>query len=208
MPGGIPWYTFPRVDNIGSPDPFGGFPKPDSNIQTPDNYPITALLSGVVSGINSPSGTIPTFGAVVTIKLDHALNSLATHTVYLHLASVAPGLHIGSHVNAGDLIGQSGGSAAAGSQKAPVGFALYSGDYYGYGSAWGNMTKANLLGPLNPVSLLNQIAQNGINSIQSTVGNLLSGLGVLNPASVQKGVLRGGLVVVGAVLVIVGLVVL
>lgn len=212
MPGGIPWYTFPRVDNIGSPDPFGGFPKPDSNIQVPPNYPITALLSGTVSGINSPSGVTPPFGAVITIKLDHALNSLATHTAYLHLASIAPGLKVGSHVNVNDLIGYSGGVNAAGSQKAPVGFALYGGDYYGYGSAWGQETTANLLGPLNPVPLLDQVAQNGVNSIQSTIGNLvsnlISSLGASDAASVQEAMLRGGFIMGGAILVIIGLVVL
>src|SRR4051794_30602915 len=31
--GPTPWYTFPRIDNLGGVEPFGGFPKPDSNIQ-------------------------------------------------------------------------------------------------------------------------------------------------------------------------------
>ncbi len=145
------WYTFPRIDNIGGIEPFGGFPKPDSNIQIPANYPVTALLSGKVTALDSG---LVAWGAVVTIRLDNQLNTLATHTAYLHLAKTT--VNVGQHVNAGDLIGYNGGSAAAGSQKVPLGFALYPGDHYGFGNEWGLMTKSNLLGQLNPVPILNQ----------------------------------------------------
>jgi hypothetical protein len=127
-----PWWFFPRIDNYGEPDPYGGFPKPDSNIQVPANYPIIALLSGTVSGINSPSGAIPDWGAVITLLLDKPLNAHATHTAYLHLASVASGLKVGSSVQAGQLVGYNGGVNAAGAQKVPLGFALYQGSYYGF----------------------------------------------------------------------------
>lgn len=164
-----PWWTFPRIDNYGAPDPFGGFPKPDSNIQLPDGYPVTALLSGTVSGINSPTGAIPDWGAVVTIKLDNAINPIATHSAYLHLAGVAPGVSLGSHINAGDLIGYSGGSLAAGTQKVPLGFALYNGDYYGFGPTW-----AQFLGSpaLNMTPLLNAASSGQLGTIQQ--GNFAS----------------------------------
>lgn len=152
------WYTFPRIDNYGGKEPYGNFPKPDSNILCPAGYPITALLPGVVSGINAPDGTIPDWGAVVTIRLDVPYNPIATHTAYLHLANVAQGLRVGQHVESGQLIGYNGGIEAAGAQKADVGFALYNGDYYGYGSSWSQYVGS---ASLNPVPLLNQFAQTG-----------------------------------------------
>ena len=149
-----PWYQWPRVDNMGSPDPYGGFPKPDSNIQLPANYPVTALLSGTVTYIDT--GNVA-WGGVITILLDKPLNSLATHTAYLHLASEV--VSKGQHVGAGQLIGYNGGTSAQGSQKVPLGFALYNGDHYGVDSAWSLETASNLNGgPLDPVPLLNSAA--------------------------------------------------
>lgn len=146
--GGAPWYMYPRVDNIGSPDPFGGFAKPDSNIQLPAGYPVTALLAGTVTSVDSSSP----WGCAVTVKLDSPINSLATHTAYLHMGGI--NVTQGQHVNVGDLVGTNGGSNACGTQKVPLGFALYSGDAYGYGNAW-NTLMANVKGALNPVPVLN-----------------------------------------------------
>jgi len=147
------WWTFPRVDNLGAPDPFGGFPKPDSNIQVPDNYHIETILSGTISGINAPGGGVDPWGASVTIRLDNPLNDLATHIAYLHLATVT--VRLGQHVNVGDRIGYNGGNFAAGSQKVPLGVALYHGEYYGH-DGWQYMTAQNLSGKgkLNIVPLL------------------------------------------------------
>lgn len=166
-----PWWTYSRVDGYGSPDPFGGFPKPDSNIQYPAGAPVAALLPGTVSGINAPNGSVPPYGAVVTIKLDQPLNKLATHTAYLHL-SRPYNVKVGQHVSAGDLIGFNGGINAAGSQKVPLGFALTSTDYYGYGAGWKqNLGNANL----DPTGLLGA-AQSG------NLNNYLQGL-KLNPVN-------------------------
>ena len=85
-----PWYKYPRIDDYASnPDPDGPFPKPDSNILVPDGVPITALASGVVSGINAPDGSHPAFGQVVTVKLDTPLNPIADHMAYLHLNQIS-----------------------------------------------------------------------------------------------------------------------
>ena len=151
---GPAWYTYPYIANIGTPDPYGGFPKPDVNVAAPSGTPITALLPGTVSGVNSIGGAIPPYGAVVTIKLQTPINSLATHTAYLHLRSIAPNITPGTFVNSGDIIGYSGGTSPAGSQPAYPGFALYNGDYYGQGSAWNLMTQQNVTGPLNPLPIL------------------------------------------------------
>lgn len=151
-----PWYTFPRIDNLGGIEPFGGFPKPDSNIQLPANYPVTALLPGTVTAID---GGEVAWGGVITIALDAPLNALATHTAYLHLAGIASGIRVGAHVAQGQLIAYNGSGNAQGAQKVPLGFALYNGDHYGFGNAWSLMTKANLNGGmLDPVPLLNAAA--------------------------------------------------
>lgn len=147
------WWTFPRVDNFGTVDPQGGYWKPDSNIQLPGGYPITALLPGTITSMQNTS-----YGqSVITIRLDTPLNSLATHTFYEHMVGFAPGLAVGSHVNTGDLIGYNNPSGAT-----PLGFGLYSGDVYGSGPAW--QTLQQDIGPggaglLNPVNLLNAASQ-------------------------------------------------
>lgn len=180
-----PWYTFPRIDNMGQPDPFGGFPKPDSNIQVPDGYPITALLPGTVSGIDTRSA----WGASVTILLDQPLNALATHTAYLHLRGDIQ-VRVGQHVVSGQLIAFNGGGQAAGSQKIPLGFSLYNGNTYGF-DGWQYMTRANLNGgPLDPVPLLNAAAKGNISSFAG--GGLLN-----NPFSYLGGIFGNSTTVVG-----------
>lgn len=166
------WWTFPRIDNYGQPDPFGG-PKPDSNIQVPAGYPIQALLAGTVSCINSPGGAVPAWGAAITINLDTPVNSIATHTAYIHLASIAPGIQVGSHVNSGDLLGYNGSSQAAGMQKAPLGFALCNSDCYGYGPTW-NQYLGNP--QLDPTALLNSAKKNSgfWGNVPTTVTNMVN----------------------------------
>lgn len=146
----LAWVQQPRIDNLGQPDPYGGFPKPDSNIQTKTFQPIGALLPGTVTNVDTSSP----WGYAVTVKLDKPLNNLATHTAYLHLGQVS--VSQGQHVNVGDVLGTAG--AQPGFQQAGMGFALYPGDAYGRGSEWANMTVPNLTGNglLNPVPLLNQ----------------------------------------------------
>ena len=151
--GGMkPWYMFPRIDNMGYPDSFGGFPKPDSNIQIPTGYPVTALLPGRVTGVNLTDG----WGASITILLDTPINALATHTAYIHLRRDVQ-VSLGQHVQAGQLIAYNGLAQAAGAQKVPLGFALYHGNMYGH-DGWQYETYANVTGPLNPVPLLNAAA--------------------------------------------------
>lgn len=143
-----PWYSFNRIDNFGSIDPQGNYYKPDSNILTPPGYPITALMSGTVTSVQRTS-----WGqTVVTVKLDNALNNLATHTFYEHMhdATVTPG----QHLNAGDPIGHANYTG----EGANLGFGLYSGDVYGSGGDWNtlqNDLKPGGAGLLNPVPILN-----------------------------------------------------
>lgn len=152
----MPWYQYPISGGAyGTPDPYGGFPKPDVNIDVPSGMPITALYSGTVSGINSPSGIVPAYGNVVTVKLDNPINPIATHTAYLHMASIAPGLQVGQKISAGTIVGYSGGNnPGAGLQQAPVGFALYNGDVYGYGPTWSQYLGSSALNPTNIIQVL------------------------------------------------------
>lgn len=167
------WYQYAWASDYGGDESFGTFPKPDLNIQCPDGTPITALLSGTISGLNAPDGSMPAWGASVTIRLDVPVNAVATHTAYLHLMPLPSGLRIGQKVSAGQLIGWSGGAKAAGSQKVPVGFALYNGDNYGYGASW-NQYVGNPL--LDPTGILKAAGGGKLNiPLLSNVSNLLSG---------------------------------
>lgn len=165
------WYTFPRIDDFGTLDPQGNYWKPDSNIQLPANYPVTALLPGTVTSIQTTS-----WGQhVVTIKLDQPLNDEATHTFYEHMSASAPGLAVGQRVAAGDLIGYNNPSGMA-----PLGFGLYSGDVYGSGSAWTTLQQdlaPGGAGKLNPTALLNTYQSgNGIPLLGSSSGISIPGL--------------------------------
>jgi len=211
-----PWYAYSRVDNYAVyPDPYGDFPKPDSNINAPAGTAITALASGVISGINAPNGgAMPSFGQVVTIKLDNALNPIATHMAYLHLNGIASNVQIGQHVQAGDTIGYAGANAQG---NAGTGFALYNGPYYGYGSSWSQYVGSSAL---NPVPFLNSLnASTGGSQLASgTIGaTSLTGdlaTSILSPyiAPIEKsvtGTLAAGMfLVIGLVAIVGGLVLL
>jgi murein DD-endopeptidase MepM/ murein hydrolase activator NlpD len=147
--GNPPWYTYPRIDNFGQTDPEGDYYKPDSNIITPYGYPVTALLSGVVTNVQYTS-----WGqTIVTIKLDNPLNSLATHIFYEHMHDAS--VKAGDAVTAGQLVGH----ANYAGEGANLGFGLYSGDVYGSGPAWSQL-QSDLApggaGLLNPVTILNE----------------------------------------------------
>lgn len=171
-----PWWTYPRIDNFGTTDPQGNYWKPDSNIQLPGSYPVTALLPGTVTGVQQTSwGQV-----VVTIKLDVPLNMLATHTFYEHMGSASVG--VGQHVNQGDLIGYNNPQGLA-----PLGFGLYPGDAFGSGPGW-NQLQSDLApggsGWLNPVNLLNA-AQGGNTSLSNLYST--STTEQPNPSSQQTG---------------------
>ena len=165
------WYQYPRIDNYGAPDPFGGFPKPDSNIQCPDGTPVTSIAAGTVSGINSPSGAVPAWGASITIRLDVPINAIATHIAYLHMQPIPAALRVGQRVNAGDIVGYAGGRTSQGAQKVPLGFALYNGDVYGYGPTW---SMYNGDPRLNMTPVLDKLAKNGIPGVSGGNGVLSS----------------------------------
>ena len=154
------WWQYPRIDGYGGIDPqstsANPYKKPDSNILVPYGYPVANIEAGVVSGLNTPnSNLIPSYGAVVTIKLDVPINPLATHLAFLHLADIT--VRLGQRVLIGDIIGHAGDAgSAAGSAPAPLGVALCNGDYYGFGNEWSYNAKADPR--LNPVPLIESVA--------------------------------------------------
>lgn len=162
------WYAYPRIDDFGAADTFGGL-KMDSNFAVPSGQAITALHSGIVSGINAPDGHVPAYGHVITIKLDTPINSVFTHDAYLHLKSTTKS--VGTHVAVGDIVGISGGdNPGAGLQKASVGYAGYADSHYAFGPTW-NQNQGNPA--LNPVPVLDKLGHSG----QQTSGGVPLTLG-------------------------------
>jgi murein DD-endopeptidase MepM/ murein hydrolase activator NlpD len=206
-----PWYTNSYVDNYGSPDPYGGFPKPDINVSVPAGNPITALFSGVVSGVDNPSGGVPPWGHVVTVKLDNAINSIATHTAYLHLSNST--VKIGQQIPAGTVVGYSGGNnPGPGLEQSPVGFALTNGDYYGYGPTWSTSLGSSQLDPTN---LWTSITSGNVPLSASTpsfsnpldaVGNFFGSLGAILPWITNP--LRMVKLIVGVLLILTAIIML
>lgn len=190
---GQAWWYYPRIDNIGYyPDPQGPFRKPDTNIQIPGNYPVAAILSGVVTSEQNVSWGGQT---VVTIKLDTPLNSLATHTAYQHMGSAI--VSQGQHVNQGDIIGYNNPDGMV-----PLGFSLYSGDVYGSGPAWDILQQD--IGPggahlLDPVPLITSIAAGrAIANVVNSGGGIMTNVPVL-------GAITGAsttVIIVGAIAII------
>lgn len=145
-----PWYTFPIVVPFGNPNydvGLGG--SHDLDVQPPPNYPVTAIASGVICDISSPS-----WGMQVGVKFDTPRYG-KQYMAYLHLSAVNPALSIGSHVNFGDSIGWVGGGTQASdyngttnptgsnflnspvmSSQIQVGIALMNGPIYGSGAGW------------------------------------------------------------------------
>ena len=212
MASGPAWYTYPRIDNFGQIDPEGDYYKPDSNVITPFGYPITALLSGVVSNVQYTS-----WGqTVITIRLDNPLNNAATHTVYQHMHDAT--VKTGDVVSAGQLIGH----ANYAGEGANLGFGLYSGDIYGSNPGWtsGPYPLQTDLAPggaglLNPVSILNEaragqpITSGGYQTLAYGISNPLDWFNQFTAlASWIGNPLRVVKLVVGALLVAIALLML
>lgn len=202
------WYAYPNINNYGAfPDPDGNFPKPDINFGVPDGVPITTLLPGTVSGINTPgnSSASPAWGQVVTLQLDQPWNSAATYISYLHLGSVS--VQEGQHLNAGDTVGVAGADSMG--EHYRVGLAFQSGPYYGFGSGFNSPGSP----ALNPTTLLNEALSGKITvpggattaTLSATTSSALGGLlpqalmdWISDPARIAK--MIAGVVLIGIAL--------
>jgi Peptidase family M23/LGFP repeat len=98
------WYEYGYGLLFGQGDAgIGGEHGTDFN--TPLFTPITALLPGTISGIQ----TGVNYGLTVTWKLDTPHNGVP-YMYNIHLAAIAPGIQKGRHINEGTVIGYSGGA--------------------------------------------------------------------------------------------------
>jgi len=174
----VNWWQANRIDNFGAyPDPEGAFPKPDSNILVPAGTVFTTLFPGTVTGIDTSSS----YGNVVTIKLDNAINPAATHIAYLHMTSIWPSLKVGSKVTSGQKIGIGGGGAST--SGAMPGFALTSSDMYGHGTGWADNVKGSWINPLlNPVPVLDAAKTGKLGSFPTQSTSNASTSGSATPA--------------------------
>lgn len=103
------WYEYDYGLRFGEGDAgIGGEHGTDFN--TPLFTPITALLPGTISGtqldVNPP---VIGYCQTVTWKLDTPYNGVP-YMYNIHLAALAPGIQKGLHIDAGTVIGYSGGA--------------------------------------------------------------------------------------------------
>lgn len=172
----LPWHLFPINVTYGESgvDSGLGFPH-DMDIAAPPNYPITALLSGTVCDLQTPS-----WGVQVGIQLDSpwlASGEAIPYMAYLHLA--ASNVSMGQHVNAGDVIGWTGGATSDAQYLGTVnptgknflnstdmsswvqaGIALMRGPVYGSGAGWDAKDAA-----LDPMPIVKQARSNYVAAV-------------------------------------------
>lgn len=97
------WYMYGEGLTFGQGDAgIGG--EHGIDILDPPDTPITFLVGGTISDISNPVG----YGMRVTWKMDQSYRGIP-YAYQIHLDAVNPGLSVGKHVNAGDLMGWSGG---------------------------------------------------------------------------------------------------
>lgn len=214
------WYNAPVSVPFGNPNydvGMGG--SHDMDLKEPLDTPITALRSGTVVGISAPP-----WGRQVDIQLDEPIGRVPYYS-FLHLDAVNPGVHLGSRLNVGDLVGWSGGANVDPGGTAPtgaphflnptyqssqpqIGISLQYGPHYGSGKGWVNPISS--YPELNPMPLLGGgplatplIANTAIPlpSTQSGGIQLPFNGGTISTSALY----RGGFLVVGLLLLFMGL---
>lgn len=138
--------------------------------------PVFAAMAGVVRHISASAGD-STYGRYIV--LEHPDQTPAVYTLYAHLARIAPGLHVGDRVTAGQTIGQMGHSS--GGYKIPrdrahVHFEIgvmvtrdfqtwYDRRRFGSRNDHGIWNGMNLMG-FDPLDFLNQWRAHRVNTFQ------------------------------------------
>lgn len=98
------WYEYDYTLLFGQGDPgIGG--EHGIDFATPIDTPVTFLASGTITDIS-----YPVWGIQVTWKLDTPYLGKVPFAYQIHLDAISPNLRIGNHINAGDLLGWSGGA--------------------------------------------------------------------------------------------------
>lgn len=118
--------------------------------------PVFAAMDGVVRHISTKPGN-SSYGRYVV--LDHPGLSPSVYTLYAHLASVAPGLRIGSAVQRGQrlgVMGRSAGGYAIPKDRAHLHFeiGLRLTDDFASWYAWKKFGSPNVHGPWNGMNLM------------------------------------------------------
>lgn len=208
-----PWYLDPTINNWGSfPDPEGLFAKPDINILAPAGTQFTAPFAGTITGVDTTSS----YGDVVTVAFANPPNSVATHYEFEHLTSIGND-YIGEPVSVGQILGIGGGGQSK--SGADPGFGLTDQAVYGTGSVNEPFSSNGYINQLlNPTGLLDSLKSGTLpsgsgggstcdpnapvtgffcstgNSVNSTI------------SGIQSWLTQAGIVVFGAVIVLVALI--
>jgi hypothetical protein len=132
------------------------------DIKTPFHTTITAPASGTITNYQ-----LEPWGGQVTWKLDQPINGVP-YAFIIHLDQLNPNLGIGQHINAGDVLGLSGGQNSGGtnpetsywSSQPQTGFGLSNGPIYGTGAGW----VQNPLGfpQLDPTNYISSLKSGGM----------------------------------------------
>jgi hypothetical protein len=101
------WYEYEIIPPFFGEGDTGIGGEHGADFGTPLFTPITALLPGTISGIQTGCG----FCEAVTWKLKTPHNGVP-FMYSIHLAAIAPGIHVGKPIDAGTLIGYSGGATS------------------------------------------------------------------------------------------------
>lgn len=187
------------------PDREGKFPNPDVNFSAPKGTAFTAPVSGTITGIDTTSA----WGPVITVQMDSAYNSVATHFAFLHLTSIPSNLSVGEHVAAGTILGYGGGGLS--NSGALPGFALTASNQYGYGNGWSDNVIGTWINPLlNPNNFLNSLRSGTLENSYQQSGGGSSGKGIFSLLGQNFGPTSGQLqqfmlVVFAGLLILIGI---
>lgn len=202
------WFEYPLGVPFGDPNydvALGG--SHDMTLLAPPNAPVTALRSGLITSITSPS-----WGKQVGLVLDIPVGP-NDYMSYLHLSAVNPALAVGNHISMGMLIGWTGGASTpeqylgtnnptgtnflndpSMSSQVQIGIALMRGPEYGVGSGWIVFPPIDMT--LDPTSLVDRILfmRSAFETEWSSViptANPLSGIANQAWLDYQRGNFRG-----------------
>lgn len=168
------WYEYPVCVPYGNPNydaQLGG--SHDMDVRTPLGTVVTALLSGTITDLSRPS-----WGEQICLKLDTPFNGVE-YMAYLHIGYTEPSLKVGDHVDAGQVIGLSGGStypylyegkyqlfvnSPEMSSQPQTGIALMRGPVYGTGDGWNSISP-----DLNPQPIIDAVIK-GVQAPEKNMG--------------------------------------
>lgn len=164
------WYTYTPVHDFGQTFSWATYPVQGEDIPMPMDTPITALFSGKVANQYYNAG-----GGEVVIQADDPTQLKGIpYYYYVHLDNIVTTL--GQQIQAGQLVGYSGGQNVGGSHPSAPNYS--SGPHLEIGlSKTQNIpyTLATITPDLNPDWLLSYAQQTGLNASATTGGRCPQG---------------------------------